>query len=178
MNSPLLFSDLPVDGVPHEDSTSREATATITSRSVKPPNESWPFDLQLINPSIIESHPCRLRARGKLGRFYILPERSIMKSLPGCVRIDVPATLVRQEEGLEGLGQDRSGRRPLLVSMSSPPHDCRADTQHDRRQEKAEPKTDVFLGVDHSELTDQGADVDKYVEPIVDAVHSDGRIND
>ena len=65
-----------------------------------------------------------------------------------------------------------------MISLSSPPHDKWAGQEDNRRQSEGKPETDIFLSVDHADLTNQSSDVDKQVEVMVDPALSDGRVDD
>lgn len=59
---------------------------------------------------------------------------------------------------------DTAGRRGKDVSLPSKDKDERADEEDDCRQKVRKPESDVFLGVDHADLTGERADVDEHVE--------------
>jgi hypothetical protein len=59
---------------------------------------------------------------------------------------------------------DTARGRSEHVELLSEDQDGRADEEDDRRQQVGQPEPDVFLGVDHADLSDQGPDVDKQVK--------------
>lgn len=59
---------------------------------------------------------------------------------------------------------DTAGRRGENVSLSANDKDERADEEDDCRQKVRKPESDVFLGVDHADLSGERADVDEHVK--------------
>lgn len=92
-------------------------------------------------------------------------------------RVNRPSTLLSKEKRPQSRSQNRARRGLIAISTLSPPHDQGAQRQHAGRQREAQPETDILLGVDHGDLADQSANVDEHVEPVVNPVDGDGRID-
>ena len=135
-------------------------------------------DSQFIDPSIVKCHPSGLGAGGKFGGLDIFPKGPVVETFPSGDGIDMPAALVGQRKGLDGLGNDGACRRYAIVMLAPPPHDQRADTQHDCGEQVAEPEANILFGVDHGQLTNKGTDINKEVEEVVDSVDGNGRVHD
>jgi hypothetical protein len=65
-------------------------------------------------------------------------------------------------ETLDSLDTARGGSEHVV--LLSDEQDGGADEEDDRRQQVGQPEPDVFLGVDHADLSDQGSDVDEQVK--------------
>src|SRR5690606_1766729 len=62
--------------------------------------------------------------------------------------------------------------------VASPEHDRWTNAEDDRGKEPAEPESNVLFSVNHSELTDQGANVDEEIKVHVDTLAGDSGVMD
>jgi hypothetical protein len=111
-------------------------------------------------------------------RFGVVPHGTIVEAAVGLEGVDGPATPLSEEEELEGRAKVGALRGATDVALASPGHDSWAKAQHDGRKGEREPEADVLLGVDHGDLTDKGTDIDEEVEPHINALNGDGRVDD
>ena len=65
----------------------------------------------------------------------------------------------------------------MLIALASPPHDKWSGQESDRREQECEPESNVFLGIHHTDLTDQSANVDEEVKVMVDTTLGDDRVD-
>jgi hypothetical protein len=98
--------------------------------------------------------------------------------LPRAVRVERPAPLVCEEKRAHGRDQDGAARLDRdRVALAAPEEDDGREAEDDGGQGEAEPEADVALGVGHADLADERADVDEEVEPVVDLVCGDCRVD-
>ena len=100
-----------------------------------------------------------------------------MKLLVGSGGVERPATLVGHQEELDGRAEDGTTRGATLIPLATPEHDGGAETQHDGRKSVGQVEADVLLSPDHANLTAESTDVDEEVEPTVDSLAGDGRVD-
>lgn len=65
--------------------------------------------------------------------------------------------------------QDGARRGRSVVSVSSDPKNDGAQEEENGREGVGEPESNVFLSVGHADLTHEGTNVNKEVEPHVDS---------
>jgi hypothetical protein len=73
---------------------------------------------------------------------------------------------------------DTSSRGSKDIELLSKEQDQRTDEENDSRKEVGQPESDVFLRIDHTDLPDEGTDVDEQVEVHEQTGGSEGRIDD
>lgn len=100
-----------------------------------------------------------------------------MQFLPGSDGVDRPAALLRKEEDLEGRAKYGTTGFTASVTLTAPKHNDRAQRKKNGRQSVGEPEADILLGKDHGNLADEGTNINEEVEPHVDALDSDSRVD-
>lgn len=87
-----------------------------------------------------------------------------MHELPCSDGVDAPAAPLGEHYNLEGLGDNRALRCGLAVAFAAPEHYSWGEQENEGWEEECKPEADIFLGVDHGDLADEGADVNEEVE--------------
>lgn len=150
----------PVERIPHEDFACRETTS------------------HFVYPGIIEGHPRWSLISWDVGWLGRCPHGSVVGVLVESDRVDRPSSSQGVEQDLERLAESRSSGRSLLISLSAPPHNSGSEKEGECWEQECQPETDVLLGVDHTNLSDKGTDVDEQVEVVVDPTLCNRRVND
>ncbi len=91
--------------------------------------------------------------------------------------VDGPATSHRQAPELERFGHDRASGLGMTVLISTQVEHHGAEAEHQRRQQIRQPEADVLLGIDHTNLSGEGTDVDHHIEVHEDAGHGHRRVH-
>lgn len=130
-----------------------------------------------IYPLIIKRHPVRSLSCWDVAGFGSGPKGAIVHVLPRSNRVHRPSALLSEEPDLHGLAENAALGWCENVNFAAKEHDGRTDAKHEGGEEIREPEADIFLRVDHGELTHKSPDVDEQVEPHVDTGGSHGGIN-
>lgn len=133
--------------------------------------------MNFINPRIVEVVP-RGSAGAENRRLDTLPHLSVSPPLDGCDRVERGTVSESLEKELHGRAHDTARRGQEGIARLAPDEDGESKQEQDGGKQEGEPETDITLGVGHGELTDQGTDVDKHVEVVVDAGQGDSGIDD
>lgn len=142
----------PEDGDPEEHTTSAETTG------------------DLVNPGVVEVVPRGLVVT-ESGRPDRLPHLAVVPVLK------VPRAHSLDEE-LECRSHNAAARGTQDVVLLADDQNRQGEQEKDRRNEVSQVEADVALGVNHTQLTRQGTDVDEQVEVVVDTSDGDGGVND
>lgn len=100
-------------------------------------------------------------------RLRSLPEVGCRPVPPCCHGVSTPSTLQAGAPYLQGCGKDRTLGRGANVSIAADPKDNWAEEEDDGWESIREPEANIFLRVSHSDLPNQGSDIDKQIEPHV-----------
>lgn len=78
---------------------------------------------------------------------------------------------------MQELAEHTSGRWCQSVVLFADEENDRGDQEEDGRQKEGEPEANILLGIDHADLTDEGAGIDHEVEIKEDAGIGDSGID-
>lgn len=132
----------------------------------------------MVNPGVVVGHPFGAFSRSVVRGLGRLPKVVDLSVLVGPNRVGRPLALHIGFEDLDRFGEDGTGGRSADVLVAAVEHDGRAEQEHDGREKVSKPETDVLLGEDHGNLSENGTNVDEHVEIHVDGGDCESRILD
>lgn len=153
-----LVVGYPIERIPEENAARLPATA------------------DLIDPGVIESHPSRLGV-AKLGRLKFVPESAVVTVLVKGDRVDGEPFLGTKHQKLDSRAQDASFRLGVGVPLAAEEEHRKSDAEKKGWKHEGKIETNVALSIGHAELTDEGANVDEEVEPVVDPRSGHGGVD-
>lgn len=113
---PALVVAQPEDGIPAEDGAGGESAS------------------QLVDPGVVKGHPGRAGVGREARGLDRVPEGAVVEVAMRLERVDGPAAALGEHEGPQRRDEHRPGGLATEISPAPPPHDERAETQHDGRE--------------------------------------------
>lgn len=155
----LVVSE-PVQWQPEEDLASVESTGN------------------LINPDIVEAgHPSGSVA-AESTRLDAVPEVLMLEVAVSLDGVRGYAALACESEKLSSVAQNRASWWGGDIELLAAHQDEGSGEEHKRWQRVTQPESNVLLGVDHANATDETTGVDHHVEVEEDSAVGDLRVND
>lgn len=150
----------PVQGVPKEHLASLPTTANF------------------IDPGIIKDHPLGPILRRNARGLQVVPKGAVMQALVKRHWVPVESGSSSAHEKPNGQAENATLRGGVLIPVAAGIQNWKGKAEEDSGDQVRQVKSHISLRVRHGELSDQSANVDEQVEPVVNPGSGDGRVDE